>query len=239
MIGVAEVPAEYLQLTDCDSAVGPLVEIPGSSFEPSRVALSAMTTALPFLIRQAGDTAGRWSDSYRGFRVGAAALAYSAGHSVMAIMTGANIKPSPDSPINIHAETMAIAKARHWQVPNIYAMAVWGPTQPDQQSGIASPTLHMCGLCRAMAASPDTPEISDRTLIVSGNADFSVAELYTVPEIVAYHAAPEAERQPLTTIRLDDEALDANERHRLLTGTLFDTWARIYHDDPFAATIRG
>src|ERR1700757_4037160 len=96
------------------------------------------------------------SRSYRGFRVGAAAVAYYYGPTStrkLTVARGANAKPVEGSDIiNVHAEHTVMTAIDAAALPgdSIYVplLAVVGDLQPDQQSGEETLTLHPCGVCR-------------------------------------------------------------------------------------------
>jgi len=123
--------------------------------------------------------------SHRDFQVGAIAVATNDFSSVLARLSGFNVKPDASGRVNIHAEQMAIEKAKKYGLNRILAFAVWGEPQPDTQSGRDSPTLHPCGLCRDYMGKSGL--IAPETIILSGGSDFRTAELYTYHELCEFH----------------------------------------------------
>ena len=132
--------------------------------------------------REARDHAYSW----RGFKVGAAAYAITPSPSEFRIVTGANFKPSEESEDNIHAEQLAVKRARELGHSIVSIVGVVGETQPDQQSGHFTHTLHPCGKCRnVLGHSPLVhPEY---TLIASALPDFRTIELSTISRLTQYH----------------------------------------------------
>lgn len=136
--------------------------------------------------------------SYRDFRVGAAALAafYPSNDREMwryGIITGANAKPEPNDTINVHAEHTVMTTAKTLKKPNdslsIPLLVIAGDLQPDQQSGVASPTLHPCGVCREAFCEADSP-VSDDTLIVTIDPDYREYQWFTSAELRAFYNNP-------------------------------------------------
>lgn len=147
-----------------------------ASITPANI-LSAL-----FRAREARDVAV----SYRNFNVGAAVHALRYIPSGTQFITGANIKPDKDSSINVHAEQLALKRARQAGYVAVSILAVVGETQNDQQSGHEMCTLHPCGLCRAsLKASPLID--NEKTLIATALPDFRTIELSTVSALEAYH----------------------------------------------------
>ncbi len=88
--------------------------------------------------------------SYRSFGVGAVSL-FRETAGTLRLFTGANVKPHEVGP-KICAERMLVNKLRQSECGSgsMLAMFVAGPPQPDNGSGIATPTLHPCNVCREM-----------------------------------------------------------------------------------------
>ena len=142
--------------------------------------------------------------SYRKFDVGAAAFTMRYEPSGSQIFTGANFKPSPESPYNIHAEQLAVERAHLLGYQAVSMIGVVGETQPDQQSGHEMNTLHPCGKCRS--ALGNSPLVSrDRTLIATASPDLRTIELSTVTKLNLYH--DDAEFHHLAQIALPDLSL--------------------------------
>jgi hypothetical protein len=70
----------------------------------------------------------------------------------------------------------------------IPAIFVSGPVQPDTHSGLVTPTLHSCGIDRAIMW--DEPTIDEDTLIVSVHPDKDIYEVNTHFELQTMHALP-------------------------------------------------
>ena len=85
--------------------------------------------------------------TYRPFNVGCAVLAYSETEQKYKIFVGANLKPA-ESAVKVCAERVAIMNAVTADYNFIVAIAVYGPPQKDAASGVESPTLHPCDVCR-------------------------------------------------------------------------------------------
>src|SRR5687768_14678056 len=174
---IEQVPEELLTAEPRDK-ITELLRQP-EEYDPALVTLSSLTN-LVYLIRAAKQASAKAS-SWRDFNVGAAAMAYDLSRGRIGFLLGYNFKPVNPGEVNIHAEQIVIAKARYHGLDRIFSMAVWGKEQPDQQSDILSATLHPCGRCREMMRT-EAPEITPETVILSGNADFSVCEIFTLSE---------------------------------------------------------
>ena len=193
-------PDKYLLESKSDAEL-PYIIPPNSAGE---VAVASITN-LVYMIRLSREAGMKHAQSWREFKVGAAVIgcAIESEEKKWGIFTGANIKPAEVTDINIHAEQMALAKLRRAGMTWVPAMAVWGETQEDHQSGISSLTLHPCGRCRGMFVD-EVPEIDHRTTILSGNADASINEIYSLEELIEHHASDGANE--LTVVDFSDEA---------------------------------
>lgn len=180
---------------------------------PGEFAASAVNALIPALF--GAEKARDFADSYRDFRVGAAAIAYfysERGSRSLQLAHGANVKPTQGSDeINVHAEQMVMAaiEAKRQADEEVYVpvMAVVGDLQPDQQSGEETQTLHPCGVCREAIAQPDTA-VDRRTLFVTANPDMTVLEWFSASALARLHTGDEraevgrarfAERSPILT----------------------------------------
>lgn len=148
--------------------------------------------------------ARRHAVSYRQFDVGAAAFTMRLTPSGSQIFTGANFKPSPESPYNIHAEQLAVERARLLGYEAVSMIGVVGETQPDQQSGHEMNTLHPCGKCRSALGNSALIN-RDSTLIATASPDLRIIELSTVTKLNRYH--DNAEFHHLSQIELPDLSL--------------------------------
>jgi cytidine deaminase len=121
--------------------------------------------------------------SWRDFKVGATAVGVTPKYQ---FLTGVNIKPDEDSSINIHAEQLALQKARDRGFTAVRMLVVVGNTQPDTQSGHEMHTLHPCGLCRQVIE--DDPMVDNEvTLIASTTPDFHTLELYNLEGLKSFN----------------------------------------------------
>lgn len=158
----------------------------------------------------------QFADSYRDFRVGAAAMAVFRREQQlrMAYVHGANAKPVAGSDIiNVHAEHTVLSMVEDARRPgestyHIPLIAIIGDLQPDQQSGTNTSTLHPCGICRDMFYE-DTSPIDDKSLIVTAASDFRVVEWCNRKALRALHETGDdsgigrvefVERHPLLTL---------------------------------------
>lgn len=155
------------------------------------------------LIRAAED-AREHALSYRNFRVGAAAFAaFSGGVRPWSyrLIHGANAKPTGNNDINVHAEhtlmTTTIESAQPDELATIPIMMIMGDLQPDQQTGLETPTLHPCGVCRDAFTEDDSP-ITQETLIVTANPDLTIFEWFSVRALNRFHATGERRNMGLT-----------------------------------------
>ena len=142
----------------------------------------------------AAERARTEADSWRDFRVGAAAMVCyfnPAEHTWRyELVQGANSKPTESGEINVHAEHTIMTKAREFALPGeVYTVpfvVLIGDMQADQQTGIHSPTLHPCGVCRQAFKEPDTP-IGPTTMFLSATADMTQFEWYTAAALDDFH----------------------------------------------------
>jgi cytidine deaminase len=141
--------------------------------------------------------------SYRGFNVGAAAVALTGRNAGFQILPGINAKTNEDGPLNMHAEQLALRTASTLGADMISIVAVVGETQADQQSGHEMHTLHPCGKCRAKLA--ENPMIdNDATLIFSALPDLRTIEVGTVNSLLAYHEDDDPDQSGMTLFELPD-----------------------------------
>lgn len=152
---------------------------------------------------RAANVAANESQSYRGFDVGASAV-ISAWHGIRYVIpTGMNIKLGPgkaprETPFNIHAEDYILHAAK--KTPGqILLLVVTGPLQPDNESGIKTPTLHCCDRCRARFIKRRHLFVQDAA-IVSIAPDFSVLEMATVEGLDRYHKTKGEDRSGIRIV---------------------------------------
>jgi cytidine deaminase len=94
--------------------------------------------------------ASKHSTSHRPFPVGCAVLAFSkhSGTNTADVFTGHNMKVHKDARVTC-GEVVAVGAARQSGFDFVPLIVVVGKPQPDQGSGLESPTLHPCYRCRA------------------------------------------------------------------------------------------
>lgn len=223
---VTEIPELFLRTAPEDRFIGPLHLARGAED------IFLNSGLLSFLGRTAKEAANA-ALSWRHFKVGAMLLAWSTETHSLGLVTGTNVKQREDDDgLNIHAETMALAKARRHSLDQALALMVWGEPQSDQQSGKLSRTLHPCGLCRNMLNT--APEITPQTLLVSSNQDFTVCELFTIDELQTYHASGEVEGAEPLNFSLADNQLSDEVYDTSLSITLAAKWRQLHPGHPSA-----
>ena len=142
--------------------------------------LVANGPAMIELVREARLDANHYDD----FNVGAMAVASSAG--AVGYFTAANQNLAPgDNPSKVCAEQIALAKVEHHRFTSVDALITVGPVQADTQSGILTPTLHCCGLCRDCMSrmtkiQPDMP-------VITVHPTKDLYEWNTLEEMMAIH----------------------------------------------------
>lgn len=144
-------------------------------------------------------------NQYRGFGVGAAALAFRGDRHILngqaEIFTGFNIMPEKGGEKHC-AEKRLFEAAAAAGYTQIVGLVVVGEYQPDDTSGHECTTLHPCALCRNMMmesplAWPEMPIVTaqppdiDESLI--DEYWEPVRERHTLAEILAIHDAKESE----------------------------------------------
>jgi cytidine deaminase len=166
----------------------PLVDSP--AFNPAmrdvderkRAILSLTPGNLLFAMQKSREAFG-YAISWRNFNVGAAVVGINPQYQ---FLTGVNVKPDEESSVNIHAEQLALQKARDRGFSAVRMIVVIGNVQADTQSGHEMHTLHPCGLCRQVIE--EDPMIdNDVTLIASTTLDFRTLELYNLKSLKAFH----------------------------------------------------
>lgn len=153
-----------------------------------------MAIANPGYLMERLKQAYELGDSWRNFKVGAVAYAsfFNKFDEMwrIGIYTGANAKPAEHTTINVHAEHTNMTKATELrglgELVSIPFLAVMGDIQPDQQTGLASSTLHPCGVCRDAFADSLTP-VGDETMFMSANRDMTQFEWYTLAALNKFH----------------------------------------------------
>jgi cytidine deaminase len=132
------------------------------------------------LARQAANDHGV---SYRNFKVGAAAFAYSYQDGRVGYLYGANLTPFKGAPKRC-AEFEVLTKAKNRGFDRIVALAVFGPSDFGDVNHIQTKTLHPCEPCRSMLDSD--PIVPDDTLIITGN-DRGDIELMFKRDLIDLH----------------------------------------------------
>jgi cytidine deaminase len=124
--------------------------------------------------------------SYRDFTVGAATITLKGAPSSIEFLAGINAKDAEDTPLNMHAEQLALRKSVTYGGDAISVITVVGETQTDAQSGHEMHTLHPCGKCRTKLF--DSPLVhNDDTLIFTALPDFRTIEASTVNGLRKFH----------------------------------------------------
>lgn len=122
------------------------------------------------------------TSSYR-IRVGCTVLATDAAGTSIGIFGGGNTKITPAAG-KVCAETRAIRRARRAGMTNIIGMVVVGDPQPDDGSGLASPTLHCCEECRLGNLGKFS---NDDTLVLTAHPQRDKFQLQTAHELIVLH----------------------------------------------------
>lgn len=154
-------------------------------------ALGRFVDGFPVLVTMARD-ARRRAQSYRGFRVGVAAVALQSQNGQIDIFTGENTKPNATK-FKVCAETRAIRQAHRKGFDTVVGLVVTGPPQPDGGSNRVSPTLHCCEDCRHH----NFPKLRPDTLVATVHPDQNRFQLMTVDELGQLHANPTLPEPPL------------------------------------------
>lgn len=149
--------------------VGPVETIEAST------AMAALT-GLVFAANRARNAAA-WAQSWRDYRVGATAAMVNFETGAIGYMDGHNVKPGPDSEINLHAEQIAVAKGRRNGLNRLIGIAVYADPDNDDANPQHYATLRPCKRCIGMLDL--APEADERTLVLGTNPDLSICELYT------------------------------------------------------------
>lgn len=200
--------------------------------------LATVANTLSYLLVEA-EKSREYARSHRNFRVGAAALVlyWREGVEYQMYIHGANMKPTENDDINIHAEHVLMRSIERYMEPadivSVPALTVIGDYQDDQQSGRRTRTLHPCGICRNDFVSFERPSFAE-TVFVTARADLQIFEWFKLAQLTALHDGEAQELsyaefdhpldilQPLDTtsgmLHLDDE-ISEDER-------LFDTYVK-------------
>lgn len=171
----------------------PFRSVINSEYDKRHFALSIHPASVLLAMHRARE-AQELAVSYRGFKVGAAAIGITFGEPNFQIMTGVNVKPDADSTMNVHAEQVALQKAHDRGFSAISTLVVVGETQADQQSGHEMHTLHPCGLCRNALRNSSMID-PNATLIVSATPSLREIELYNLQMLSSFHESPQKQAQ--------------------------------------------
>lgn len=139
---------------------------------------------LPKLAAHARAAAEQKSISYRKFSVGAAVYVLDPVERRAAILYGANFTPFPGSPKRC-AEMEVLEKAYRGGYARVDAIAVSGPLQTDEKSGLVSPTLHPCSSCRDLIRRH--PLIYPDTMLLTADETGEAHEVYGMRDFFRLH----------------------------------------------------
>ena len=135
-----------------------------------------------FLVEYVRDVR-KQAKSWRGFNVGAFAIAHHWYHGYHPPFWGYNIKENPDDETEC-AEKRLILSAEEAGFEQIVVLAVSGPLQKDEISG-REPPLHICWRCRNLCK--ESPIIHPKTLVFTVHPELDIFELRTVEQIINFH----------------------------------------------------
>ena len=143
---------------------------------------------LEFVVEQALLAQRKYTNSYRGFRVGCAVYAHNGGkirsNSRVRVFTAGNLKPAKHI-VKLCAERRAVLKAQAEGYPHIIGMVIAGLPQADVDSLLVTPTLHPCKACRNFFAS--TLGIHSTMQIVTITPQKDRWERMTLGELMRFH----------------------------------------------------
>ena len=166
------------------------MELPNTRLDEADTLSTIHPADILFALHRARE-AHKLAVSYRGFDVGAAALALAYGPTRFQLLTGVNIKPDEQSLLNVHAEQSTLRRTMYKGYEHISLLAVVGNTQHDQQSGHYMHTLHPCGLCRKALRGSRLID-PESTIIVSALPDLRTIEAYNLNQLDTYHDDPDS-----------------------------------------------
>jgi cytidine deaminase len=217
-----EIPDPYLQLNHLDVLD---LDLSRDTDEAS-LALRSLSTLPNGMQHTAGYT---YPGIGANLRVNAAVIAWRPSDRFVGQLNGTDV-PANEKQAAIHAVPMAIAKAQRLGFKRLLSIATWGPSQPDEQSGLIEDTHQPCYPCREIMMG--APEIDEKTLLVSTNGGLTCAQIYTLPELIARHETPEDPRLALTPFST------GLNLHFLYVG-LLQKWSKLYPDHPATIAVRG
>lgn len=140
--------------------------------------------SLGYLLELSYQAVDRMGQSYRGFNVGAAVLAIDTLGYRSGIYFEGNFTPYKGAEWNC-AEKRLLEKVAERGFDRVEAIAITGPTQQDEESGLVPPTLHPCGKCRGLLDS--SPLIHPNALIATMSLDEDQYELHSVQSLLQHH----------------------------------------------------
>lgn len=183
------------------------------SFDPWHM----FVESVPMMVEEAREVRlnEKETKSYR-IRVGCTVLATDAVGTSMGIFNGGNTKVTPSAG-KVCAETRTIRRAQKAGMTNIIGMVVVGDPQPDDGSGLASPTLHCCEECRLGNLGTFS---NDDTLVLTAHPQRDKFQLQTARELIALHDAVVAGAEPMEPPLFHDPHFVRWETSRLRYGDI-------------------
>lgn len=176
---------DHLDITRYSPAIADLIERQSPYPKEFLPLLAAATTGLVsaiYLSKRAAERAYSWRD----YRVGAVALAYNFADNTFGTLRGYNFKTSANkADVDVHAEQMAIAKARASGLNQVLGIGIWADPNDQDANPSSAPTLRPCQRCSDMFEA--VPEVSTNTFIMSAGGDFTQCEIYTAGELAEYY----------------------------------------------------
>jgi cytidine deaminase len=140
--------------------------------------------SLAYIIDLSQQAIDKLGESYRGFRVGAAALVEDELGGRIGVYFQGNYTPYEGAEWNC-AEKRLLESIKEKGFTKIRAIAISGPLQQDAASGIISSTLHPCHKCRGLFQESDL--VDDDTLVATSNPETNSFELFTVRSLRLLH----------------------------------------------------
>ena len=146
-----------------------------------------------YMLAEAKEAANRAAMSYRHFHVGCAAFAFNQEAPLgeqWKIFFGANVKAENKPGIKQCAEVQAIQAARIAGYNLIIGVALYGPLQPDDDSGVKSNALHPCkAVCQPYFVKlRELQQMTDQTLIVSTGPDSFGTAMIILADLLRMHS---------------------------------------------------
>ena len=202
----ATVPALAFEITD--------------GFDPGRTFIQRV----PSMVDQARDAAENDAYSYRGFKVGAAVLAYNPHTRETGVLAAGNLKIRPDK-AKFCAEYRSLQIAKRSGLTVVGGIVVAATTDKHQigeVTDVETRTLHPCSECRQLFC--DHPLMRDDTLILTTGIDSDVYQVHTNDELQKLYADhyPDALEGRPTQFGFEhwDQHLETYDRLRAAEATL-------------------